>query len=180
MKKWKLQLLNPATAPDVRATALRDHLPLESPWRAAVLRHDSRLWKLFPEECASFRTASEGHEERKSDVDGNGADSGSCSVSSGQSMGVQPSVSIPKLQALAADVCARLASYVGASSSAAASTCTDVATRETVVQALAQVRTMLRQFDEAVATHEEVAERALGVARRQRVESGERDKVDSA
>lgn len=152
MKQWQQQLLNPAIASDVRATAVREHLSLDSPWRKAVLRHDTRMWSLFPEECAMFGAESEDHLECKSEVDGT----------------LQQPVSIPELQGLAADLATQVASYVRASSS----TCTGVAALESAVQALVQVRSMLRRFDDAVAKHEQAAKRALESAREQLVGSG--------
>ena len=161
VEAWHTQLLNPATAPDIRATALRNNLPVDSPWRQAVLRYDARLWELFPAECAVFTTEAEDHQGHTSD-DGTDSDPHASSP-----MELQHPVSISQLQVLAADVCTRLATYASASSAAAASVCTDVDAKEHVVQALAQVRAMLRQFDVAAAKHEEVATLALESARMQ-------------
>ena len=201
MKLWQQQLLNPATVANVRATALRDNLPVDSPWRQAVLRYDARLWELFPTECAVFTTEAEDHQGHTSD-DGTDSDPHASSP-----MELQHPVSISQLQVLAADVCTRLATYASASSAAAASACTDVDAKDHVVQTLAQVRAMLRQFDVAAAKHEEVATLALESARMQHqamqelsrvvhqaaddvatavlnvktaVDSGSRDEVDAA
>jgi len=162
MEAWHKQLLNPATAPDIRATALRNNLPVDSPWRQAVLRYDARLWELFSAECAVFATEAEDDQAHTSNVGGGGGDSDRHTSSP-----TEHPVSIPQLQGLAADVCTRLAAYARVSSAAVASACTDVDAKEHVVQALAQVRAMLRQFDAAAATHEEVATLALESARMQ-------------
>jgi len=166
MQRWQTQLLDPSTKLDVRAAALRDHLPRDSPWRKAVLRHDARLWKLFPVECATFHSETRG----PSDVDCSDTDSDSCTASPVHRMN-EP-VSIPQLQSLAADVCTLLASYARSSSLAAASVChTDVDAQETVVQTLAQLRTMLHQFDDTAAEHEEAAKCVLESARKQQATS---------
>ena len=164
MEAWHARLLNPATAPDIRATALRN-LAVDSPWRQAVLRYDSRLWELFPAECAVFTMEAEDDQGHTSNSGGGGSDSDSHASSPMEH--VQQPASIPQLHALAADVCTRLAAYASVSSAAAASVCTDVDAKEHVVQALAQVRAMLRQFDAAAAKHEEVATLALESARMQ-------------
>ena len=209
LQRWQEQLLCPATARDVRAAALRDHLPLDSPWRKSVLRHDARLWELFPAECAAFRTDLQAHHGHTSDVercDGN-PDSDSCTASTSVLDDIQQPLLNSQLQSLAADVCTRLAVYACASSLAAASICTDVAAKDNAVQALVHVRTMLRQFDDAAAKHEAAARCALESARTQQqamhelalvvqqaaadvertvmgvqsaVESGSRDEVESA
>ena len=205
LQRWQEQLLCPATARDVRAAALRDHVPLDSPWRKAVLRHDARLWELFPAECALFTMEAEDDQGHTSNSGGGGSDSDSHASSPMEH--VQQPASIPQLHALAADVCTRLAAYASVSSAAAASVCTDVDAKEHVVQTLAQVRAMLRQFDVAAAKHEEVATLALESARMQHqamqelsrvvrqaaddvatavlnvktaVDSGSRDEVDAA
>ena len=205
MEAWHGQLLDPATAPDIRATALRNNLPVDSPWRQAVLRHDARLWELFPAECAKFTMEAEDHQGHASNEGGGDIDSGSHTPSPMEH--VQHPVSIPQLQGLAADVCTRVAVYASVSSAAVASACTDVDAKEHVVQALAQMRAMLRQFDAAAAKHEEVATLALESARMQHqamqelsrvvhqaaddvatavlnvktaVDSGSRDEVDAA
>jgi len=165
IRAWQKQLLNPATPPHIRATALRDHLPVDSPWRQAVLRHDARLWELFPTECAVFTMEAEDPQGHASNEGGGDIDSDSHTPSPMEH--VQYPVSIPQLQVLAADVCARLAAYASAASAAGASACTDVDAKEHVVQALAQVRAVLRQVDSAAAKHEEVATLALESARMQ-------------
>ena len=204
MELWLTRLLDPTTAPNIRATALHDNLPVDSPWRQAVLRHDARLWQLFPAECALFTTEEEDHQGHTSD-DGGGSDSDPHASSPMEH--VQHPVSIPQLQVLAADICTCLATYASASSGAAASECTDVDAKGHVVQTLAQVRALLSEFDVAAARHEEVATLALESARMQHqamqelsrvvrqaaddvatavlnvktaVDSGSRDEVDAA
>jgi len=203
MEAWHTWLLNPATAPNTRATALHN-LPVDSPWRQAVLRYDVRLWELFPAECALFTMEAEDDRGHTSNSGGCGSDSDSHASSPMEH--VQQPASIPQLHPLAADVCPCLATYASASSAAAASACTDVSTKEHVMQALAQEPAMLRQLD-AAAVKQEEATLALELARMQHqaiqelshvvrqagddvvtavvnvkaaVDSGSRDEVDSA
>ena len=51
---WQSTLLFRTAPVEKRVEALR-HLDVASPWRGAVLRHDTRLWDFFPEECAAFQ-----------------------------------------------------------------------------------------------------------------------------
>jgi len=166
MEGWP-HLLDPGSAPDMRATALRDHLPVDSPWRQEVLRNDVRLWELFPAECAVFTTDAEDHQDHASYGSGSNTDSDTCTNMASPMDCFHHPASIPQLQVLAADVCTRLAAYACATSVAAASTCADVDAKQHVVQALAQLRAILRQFDVTAAKHEEVATLALETARAQ-------------
>ena len=56
---WEVALLSPTASVEKRVEALR-HVDVDSPWRHAVLRHDSRLSQFFPEECAALQPTTAG------------------------------------------------------------------------------------------------------------------------
>jgi len=67
---WQHALLSPTATVDARVEAL-SNLDSDSRWRHAVLRHDTRLWQFFPDECASFQSSIS---NRGDDAGGTGCD----------------------------------------------------------------------------------------------------------
>lgn len=144
---WQAILLKPNTPSQARAAAIRNNLPRHSPWRQELLRHDRRLWTLFPVECAELA-------DQAPDSDGR--------LDTPNSDFLAPSMH--HIQRMAADVSV-LVSCLGRASLTAVS---NADAMDSVVTATTKLQATLQQLNHAAEQHRMEAHRKLEWAHKQR------------
>jgi len=151
LAQWQESLLDPTRPATERAAAIRDNLVRPSLWRQALLRHDPRLWDLFPQECAEYRAQTAAASR----------DLPSCSDENEASQCF--GLSVHQLQCMTANVSVQVSCLTHVSTSA----CHDVTTMEDIVGAVNELQAMLQQLVGATKQYHNAAHRKLELARRQ-------------
>jgi len=158
LSEWQETLFDPKSSASARATAIRGHLDRPSPWRQALLRHDQRLWALFPTECAE-------HQAGSSLADQPTCSHGAAATSMvGDTRHDCAASSVPQLQCMVADVSVQIAHLASVSPSS----CLNVTSMEGMMKATGGLHAMMQRLNAAVERHRVLLHREWEYTSKQR------------